>query len=233
LIAMRLGKPPAGYGHWTYKCSRTNWWLWRWSSRSVTRGPQNAKKNGMTKPQDEYWVIPPKHDGEFVALHGRSPRNLRAAYDPQHQCCAWTSNRSSYSRRRGCRSRQRRSTASVSITSTSVTARPAFLCSPNHSRASDKRLLARGGPNKTGPSKSPSCWMGVMPAVRKVTVVCDNLNTHSKGAFYEASNRTAHARTCSGQLLLHAETRQLAQCRRMRVELPGQVSASAGAASLN
>jgi len=98
LIALRLGKPPAGYGHWTLQLLAD----------------------------------------ELVALEvvdSISQETVRKT--------------------------------SVSITNTSVTARPASFCSPNRCRVSGKRRLGRGGPSKTGPSKSPNCWMVVMPAVRR------------------------------------------------------------------
>ena len=34
--------------------------------------------------------------------------------------------------------------------------------------------------------KSPSCWTPGTLASQRITLVCDNLNTHTKGAFYEA-----------------------------------------------
>ena len=52
-----------------------------------------------------------------------------------------------------------------------------------------------------------------------VTLVCDNLNTHTKGAFYEAFDRTGASICETDQLLLHSETRKLAEYRRVRVEL--------------
>ena len=57
----------------------------------------------------------------------------------------------------------------------------------------------------------------------EVTLVCDNLNTHTKGAFYEAFEPAPGASVRQAdRLLLHAETRQLAERRRMRVELPDE-----------
>jgi hypothetical protein len=47
-------------------------------------GPQDAKKNGMTKRQIEYWVIPPDQDAEFVACMEEVLETYAAAYDPKH-----------------------------------------------------------------------------------------------------------------------------------------------------
>ena len=47
-------------------------------------GPQDAKKNGMTKRKIEYWVIPPDQDAEFVADMEDVLETYAEAYDPQH-----------------------------------------------------------------------------------------------------------------------------------------------------
>src|SRR5436190_15295712 len=46
-------------------------------------GPQDAKKNGMTKRKIEYWVIPPAQDAEFVANMEEVLDIYAQAYDPQ------------------------------------------------------------------------------------------------------------------------------------------------------
>src|SRR4029077_11997134 len=46
-------------------------------------GPQDAKKNGMTKRKIEYWVIPPDQDAEFVADMENVLETYAEAYDPQ------------------------------------------------------------------------------------------------------------------------------------------------------
>ena len=46
-------------------------------------GPQDAKKNGMTKRKIEYWVIPPDEDAEFVADMENVLETYAKAYDPQ------------------------------------------------------------------------------------------------------------------------------------------------------
>ena len=44
----------------------------------------------------------------------------------------------------------------------------------------------RGGPRSIGPWKWRTLLERAMPTCEKVILVCDNLNTHTKGAFYEA-----------------------------------------------
>ena len=74
---------------------------------------------------------------------------------------------------------------SVSTTNTNATGRRAFSCSRNRCLAFDRRRPASAGPRSIGRSKWPSCWTPVTRTAQ-VTLVCDNLNTHTKGAFYTA-----------------------------------------------
>ena len=56
-----------------------------------------------------------------------------------------------------------------------------------------------------------------------VTLVCDNLNTHTKGAFYEAfPPEKARDYVRRLNFVLHAQARQLAERGGMRTELPDQ-----------
>jgi hypothetical protein len=45
-------------------------------------GPQDAPKNGMTKRQSAYWVIPPDQDAECVACLEDVLETYEKAYDP-------------------------------------------------------------------------------------------------------------------------------------------------------
>src|SRR6266540_398319 len=47
-------------------------------------GPQDAKKNGMTKRKIEYWVIPPEQDAEFAACMEDVLETYAEAYDATH-----------------------------------------------------------------------------------------------------------------------------------------------------
>ena len=48
----------------------------------------------------------------------------------------------------------------------------------------------------------------------KVILVCDNLNTHTKGAFYEAFTPDVARSLVKRLEFRYAQTRKLAQCRR-------------------
>jgi hypothetical protein len=56
-----------------------------------------------------------------------------------------------------------------------------------------------------------------------VTLVCDNLNTHDQRSVLRSVRAGGGASLREADsLLLHAETRQLAECRGVRVELPDE-----------
>ena len=99
------------------------------------------------------------------------------------------------------------------------TARRASSCSRNPCQAFGRRRLASVGPVHWAievaqllDTRYASC--------AKMTLVCDNLNTHTKGAFYTAFPPSERGLYQTDQLLPHAQARQLAEYRRMRVELP-------------
>lgn len=85
LIAMRLGRPPAGYGHGTLPLLADEMAALEivdTISHETVR--QVLKKNGMTKRKIEYWVIPPDQDAEFAACMEEVLETYAAAYDPRH-----------------------------------------------------------------------------------------------------------------------------------------------------
>ena len=143
----------------------------------------------MTNRKIEYWVIPPEADAEFVAAHGRSAGNLRKAVrSGTARCSAWTSSRCNCSRKRG---------VPIPATSEHAEARRLRIRAGGHGEhlhvhasrwpAGARRRRARSeDEDSTGPSKWPRLLEGRYAACEQVILVCDNLNTHTKGAFYEA-----------------------------------------------
>ena len=127
-------------------------------------GPQDAKKNGMTKRKIEYWVIPPEQTPSSWPAWKKCWKPTRRPYDPSIRCCAWTSNRCSCSRRRGCRSLRRRSigkrvdyeyerngTASIFM----------FAEPLSGFRQATARVTADQG--RLGDRSAPSCWTRATP----------------------------------------------------------------------
>ena len=73
----------------------------------------------------------------------------------------------------------------ASTTNTNERARPASSCLPSRSRAGARRR--RGSPNEDRlGSEVARLLEGRYRQCEKVILVCDNLNTHTIGAFYEA-----------------------------------------------
>src|SRR5439155_9889817 len=84
LIAMRLGKPPAGYGRWSLQLlADALVALEVVASICPETVSKTLRKNGMTKRKIEYWVIPPDQDAEFVACLEDVLETYEKAYDPQ------------------------------------------------------------------------------------------------------------------------------------------------------
>jgi hypothetical protein len=100
-------------------------------------------------------------------------------------CSAWTNNQSSCSRRLACRLPRQRSMVGESITNTNATAPPAFSCSPNRSQVSDRQPPGSSGPRKDWAIEVAHLLDTRYAECERVTLVLDNLNTHTKGAFYE------------------------------------------------
>ena len=83
IIALRLGPPPKGVLQLVVAAVGA-------PGRRVgdcrvgqpRDGPQDAKKNGMTRRKIEYWVIPPQADAEFVAHMEQVLDTYAQAYDP-------------------------------------------------------------------------------------------------------------------------------------------------------
>ena len=79
------------------------------------------------------------------------------------------------------------------------------------------RRPASAGRRWTGPKRSPAC--GRYADCEKITLVCDNLNTHTPGAFCEASCAGAGVGQAN-RVLLHAEAWELAEHRGERTQDP-------------
>jgi hypothetical protein len=142
LIAMRLGKPPAGFGRWTLQLLADELVALEVVDsicRETVR--QTLKKNRMTKRNIEYWVIPPEQDAEFVAC----------MEDYEYE---------------------RNGTASIFMF-----AEP--LSGFRQTTARKRRTKKDWATEVAGllDSRYADC--------RKITIVLDNLNTHTKGAFYD------------------------------------------------
>ena len=177
----------------------------------------------MTKRKIEYWVIPPEQDAEFVACMEEVLETYAEAYDPQHpvlcmdeqpvQLLKETRVPIAATKKHGKRvdyEYERNGTASIFMFAEPL--------------SGFRQATARARRTKADWAIEVAQLLDTRYAdCEDVTLVCDNLNTHTKGAFYEAFEPDARASVHQAdQLLLHAETRQLAERRRMRAELPDE-----------
>ena len=149
-------------------------------------GPQDAQKNGMTKRKLAYWVIPPDQDAECVACRDDVLDTYEKASDPPQpvlcmdeqpvQLLQETRVPIAATTQHGKRvddEDERNGTASICMFAAPLSG---FRQAPARARRTKvdwaievaQLLETRYG------------------ACAKVTLVCDNLNTPTKGAFYEA-----------------------------------------------
>lgn len=140
----------------------------------------------MTKRKIEYWVIPPEQDAEFVAGMEDVLETYAAAYDPAHPVLCM--DEQPVQLRKGTRGPiaateahgrriddeyERNGTASIFLF-----AEP--LSGSRQATARDRRTKSDWAVEVAQllDARSAAC--------ESVTLVCDNLNTHTKGAFDEA-----------------------------------------------
>jgi hypothetical protein len=140
----------------------------------------------MTKRKIEYWVIPPEADAEYVACLEEVLETYAKAYDPQHPVV--------------CMDEQ-----PVQLIGETRTPIPA---TKNHPQRVDYEYERKGTASifmfveplaafrqaTARPRRTKVDWAIEVAhlldtryaSCEKITLVCDNLNTHTKGAFYEA-----------------------------------------------
>ncbi len=140
----------------------------------------------MTKRKIQYWVIPPEADAEFVANMENVLETYAKPYDPAHpvvcmdeqptqliketrQAIPATKDRP----KRVDYEYERNGTASIFMFAEPL--------------AGWRQATAREQRTKTDWAQEVAALLdGRYAACERITLVCDNLNTHTAGAFYEA-----------------------------------------------
>lgn len=186
VIALRLGPPPTGYAHWTLRLlARKVVELEIVESVSHETIRQALKKKGLTKRKVQYWVIPPEADAEFVANMEQVLDTYEKPYDPTHPVV--------------CMDEQ-------PVQLVKETRKP-IPATPHHARRVDyeyerngtasifmfaeplagwRQATARERRTKLDWAQEVAVLLdGRYADCERITLVCDNLNTHTKGAFYE------------------------------------------------
>ena len=140
----------------------------------------------MTNRKIEYWVIPPKADAEFVAGMEEVLETYEKPYDP---CCPVV-----------CMDEQPVQLLKETRTPIPATAQHGKRVDYEYERAGTANIfmftepLAGWREVAVRETKTKIDWAVEMARLlegryadcEKVILVCDNLNTHTKGAFYEA-----------------------------------------------
>ena len=140
----------------------------------------------MTKRKIEYWVIPPEQDAEFVACMEEVLDTSAAAYDPRHpvvcmdeqpiQLLKETRVPIAATKKHGKRvdyEYERNGTASIFLFAEALSGFRQATARVQRTTAAWALAVAQ-----MLDTRYADC--------EQVTLVCDNLNTHTKGAFYEA-----------------------------------------------
>lgn len=186
VIATRLGSPPPGYANWSLRLlARRVVELEIVESVSYETIRRTLKKNGMTQRKIAYWVIPPENDAEFVAHMEEILDVYERPYDAEHPVICMDEQpvqliketrppmeATKKNPRRVDYEYERAGTASIFLFAEAL--------------SGWRQATAR-------PQRTKSDWAvevahlleGRYADKEKVTLVCDNLNTHTKGAFYE------------------------------------------------
>lgn len=173
----------------------------------------------MTNRKIQYWVIPPKADAEFVASMEEVLDTYEKPYDP---ACPVL-----------CMDEQPVQLVKETRQPIPATKRHAKRIDYEYERAGTASIfmftepLAGWREATARASKTKTDWAvevarlleGRYKKCPTVTLVCDNLNTHTSGAFYEAFPPERARDGPPRSLLPYAQTRQLAQCCRKRTEL--------------
>jgi len=187
IIALRLGKPPKGYASWSLRLlARRIVQLEIVDSVSHETVRTTLKKNGFTRRKIQYWVIPPEANAEFVANMEEVLDTYEQPYNPRIPVV--------------CMDEQ-----PIQLTKEVRVPIEATLNHPKridyeYERAGTASIflfvepLAGWRKAKARDRRTKVDWAMEMAELldgpyvdcEKVILVCDNLNTHTKGAFYEA-----------------------------------------------
>ena len=139
----------------------------------------------MTNRKIEYWVIPPEADAEFAASMEEVLEVYARPYDPQHPVLCMDEQPIQLLKETRKPIAATRSTRVAWTTNTNGRERRAFSCSANR-LSGWRQVTVRERRTKVDWAQEVEELLRVRYAsAAKVTLVCDNLNTHTKGAFYE------------------------------------------------
>ncbi|NOX55296.1 MAG: IS630 family transposase [Planctomycetes bacterium] len=140
----------------------------------------------MTKRKIQYWVIPPEADAEFVAHMENVLETYARPYDPNHPVICMDEQpvqlvketrrmipATAEHAQRVDYEYERNGTASIFMFAEPLAGWRQATARPRRTKADWAREVA-------------ALLDGRYASCEKITLVCDNLNTHTPGAFYEA-----------------------------------------------
>lgn len=190
IIALRLGRPPKGFANWTLRLLAEQAVALEIVEAVSYETVRRTLKNGMTRRKIAYWVIPPEADAEFVAGMEEVLDVYARPYDPRRpvlcmdeqpvQLLRETRTPIPATRRHPRRvdyEYERAGTASLFM-----------FCEP---LSGWREVAVRERRTKVDWAQEVDRLLRTRyPAAREVTLVCDNLNTHTKGPSTRPSSRS-------------------------------------------
>lgn len=194
IIATRLGPPPPGYASWTLRIlARQVVELEIVESISHETIRQTLKKNGITQRKIAYWVIPPNSDAEFAANMEEVLETYSRPYEASNPVI--------------CMDEQPVQLIKETRQPIEATNKNPQRVDYEYERTGTASIfmftepLAGWREATARPQRTKVDWAfevadlleGPYADCEKITLVCDNLNTHTKGAFYQAF-KPEHAR---------------------------------------
>ena len=191
IIALRLGPPPEGYAPWSLRLlARCVVELGIVESISHQTVSQTLKENGIRGRKLQYWAIPPKADAEFAAAMEGVLEAYARPYDAQCPVL--------------CMDEQPVQLVRETRTPVEATAAHPRRVDYEYERAGTAAIFmfteplagwrgvtARSQRTKVDWAEEVAALLeGRYADCERITLVLDNLNTHTPGAFYEAFEPT-------------------------------------------
>ena len=191
IIALRLGPPPEGYAHWSLRLlARCVVELGIVESISHETVSQTLEENGTRGRKLQYWAIPPQADAEFAAAMEGVLEAYARPYDAQCPVL--------------CMDEQPVQLVRETRTPVEATAAHPRRVDYEYERAGTAAIFmfteplagwrgvtARSQRTKVDWAEEVAALLeGRYADCERITLVLDNLNTHTPGAFYEAFEPT-------------------------------------------
>ena len=191
IIALRLGPAPEGYAHWSLRLlARCVVELGIVESMSHETVSQTLKENGIRGRKLQYWAVPPRADAEFAAAMEGVLQTYARPYD--EQCPVLCMDEQPVQLVREIRAPVEATAAHPRrVDNEYERAGTAAIFMFTEPLAGWRGVTARSQRTKVDWAEEMAALLeGRYAHCERVTLVLDDLDTHTPGAFYEAFEPT-------------------------------------------